>query len=85
MSNREPTRSLYQKSFQKECRAFVTYAEAISECARTHPNNNAPDPNSKVSRGLMNLLSKIARVKDTGLEMVAETPRCSLVRRQRSY
>ncbi|KGO74396.1 hypothetical protein PITC_019290 [Penicillium italicum] len=85
MSNREPTRSPYQKNFQIECRSFVRKAEAIAKYAREHPNNQEYDPNSEVQRGLISLLSKIARVKDTGLDMVAETPKCSLVLKQRSY
>ncbi|CAI7584817.1 unnamed protein product [Penicillium glandicola] len=69
MSNREPARSPWQKSFQKECRAFAKEAEALADYTREHPNSHGHEP----------------RVKDTGLDMVAETPRCSLVLKQRSY
>ncbi|KAJ5213481.1 hypothetical protein N7449_000650 [Penicillium cf. viridicatum] len=85
MSYREPARSPYQKSFQKECRAFVKRAEATADYARKHPNNHEFELNSEVYRGLISLLSRIARVKDTGLDMVAETPRCSPVLKERSY
>ncbi|OQD64192.1 hypothetical protein PENPOL_c008G00310 [Penicillium polonicum] len=85
MSNREQVRSPYQRTFQKECRAFVNRAEATADHTRKHPNNHELEPNSAVHKGLVSLLWRIARVKDTGLDMVAETPRCSLVLKQRSY
>lgn len=85
MSHREQLRSPYQRTFQKECRAFVKRAEATADHARKHPNNHEFEPNSGVYKGLVSLLWRIARVKDTGLDMVAETPRCSLVLKQRSY
>ncbi|CRL25755.1 unnamed protein product [Penicillium camemberti] len=85
MSNREQLRSPYQRTFQKECRAFVKRAEATADHARKYPNNHELEPNNGVYKGIISLLWRIARVKDTGLDMVAETPRCSLVLKQRSY
>lgn len=85
MSHREQLRSPYQRTFQKECRAFVKRAEATANHARKYPDNHEIEPNSGVYKGLVSLLWRIARVKDTGLDMVAETPRCSLVLKQRSY
>ena len=87
MSHREQLRSPYQRTFQKECRAFVKRAEATATAnhARKYPDNHEIEPNSGVYKGLVSLLWRIARVKDTGLDMVAETPRCSLVLKQRSY
>ena len=85
MSNREQLRSPYQRTFKKECRAFVKRAEATADHARKYPNNHELEPNNGVYKGIISLLWRIARVKDTGLDMVAETPRCSLVLKQRSY
>ncbi|KAJ5492185.1 hypothetical protein N7453_010282 [Penicillium expansum] len=85
MSKREQPRSPYQKNFQKECWAFVRKAEAIADYARKHPDTHEYGSNTQVYRGLISLLSKLARVKDTGLDMVAETPRCPLILKQRSY
>lgn len=85
MSNREQLRSPYQRTFQKECRAFVKRAEATADHARKYPNNHELEPNNGVYKGIISLLWRIARVKDTGLDMVAETPRCSLALKQRSY
>ncbi|CAG8909136.1 unnamed protein product [Penicillium egyptiacum] len=85
MSKREQARSPWQKSFQKECRAFVKEAEALADYARLHPENHEHEHNSNITRGLISLWSKIAQVKDTGLDMIAETPRCSLVLKEDSY
>lgn len=85
MSNREQLRSPCQRTFQKECRAFVKRAEATADHARKYPDNHELEPNNGVYKGIISLLWRIARVKDTGLDMVAETPRCSLVLKQRSY
>ncbi|CAP95688.1 hypothetical protein E8E15_003709 [Penicillium rubens] len=85
MPNPEPAHSPYQKSFQKECRIFAKEAEALADYARQYPEDHEPKQNSDIHRGLISLWSQIARVKDTGLDMVAETPRCSLVLEERSY
>lgn len=60
-------------------------AEALADYTRQHPNNYEHEHIGKVCRRLVSLWSQIARVKDTGLDMVTETPRCSLVLKQRSY
>ncbi|KAJ5356137.1 hypothetical protein N7517_010746 [Penicillium concentricum] len=85
MSNREPAHSQWQKSFQKECRAFVKEAEALADYARQHSNDYKYEHDDDICRGLISLWSQMARVKDTGLDMVAETPRCSLVLKERSF
>lgn len=85
MSHRDQLRAPYQRTFQKECWDFVKKAEVTADHARKYPNNHEFEPNSAVYNGLVSLLSRIARVKDTGLDMVAETPVCSLVLKQRSY
>ncbi|KAJ5799730.1 uncharacterized protein N7518_001798 [Penicillium psychrosexuale] len=85
MYNCEPARSPWQKSFQMEGRIFVKQAEALANYTRKHPENYDYEQNCNVHRGLIRLWSQIARVKGTGLDMVAETPRCSLVLKQRSY
>ena len=85
MPNHEPARSPWQKIFQKECRAFAKEAEALADYARQHPENDQHKHDSNIHRGLTSLWSQIARVKDAGLDMVAETPRCSLILQERSY
>jgi hypothetical protein len=84
MSNREPARS-WQQNFQKECRTFVKQAEALADYARKHPDDDKYEHTDNICRGLVRLWSQIACVKDTGLDMVAETPKCSLVREDREY
>ncbi|KAJ5401819.1 uncharacterized protein N7487_007715 [Penicillium crustosum] len=52
MSHREQLRSPYQRTFQKECRAFVKRAEATANHARKYPDNHEIEPNSGVYKGL---------------------------------
>ncbi|OQE44530.1 hypothetical protein PENCOP_c002G02736 [Penicillium coprophilum] len=85
MSNRESALSPWQKSFQQECRTFVEEAETLADYARQYPDDDEYEHSEDICRGLESLWSQIARVKDTGLDMVAETPRCSLVLKNRDY
>ncbi|KAJ5199892.1 hypothetical protein N7491_009311 [Penicillium cf. griseofulvum] len=84
MSNCEPAR-LWQQNFQKECRTFVKQAGALADYVRKHPDDDKHEHTGNICRGLVRLWSQIAYVKDTGIHMVAETPRCSLVREDRGY
>lgn len=85
MPNREPTQSPWQERFQETCHEFVDEIECLSYYIRKNPDDESKEHRAVVYQGLISLWSQIKAIKDAGLEMVAESPKCALILKARRY
>jgi hypothetical protein len=85
MSNSEPTTSEWQSRFQEVCRAFVDETETLAKYIRDNADARGTGHRARVYDGLMRLWSQVEKLKDAGLDMVAESPKCPLVFAGRQY
>ncbi|KAJ5782452.1 hypothetical protein N7457_004226 [Penicillium paradoxum] len=84
MPNTEPI-SPPQANFQKECCDFVDEIEYLTFYIREKENQGGIAHRSVVYEGLMRIWNQVADVKDAGLDMVAEAPKCALVAEAPKY
>ncbi|KAJ5457873.1 hypothetical protein N7475_009261 [Penicillium sp. IBT 31633x] len=85
MYSDEQESSPWQNRFQNTCRAFVDETEALANHVRQNPDSYDTANKAVVYQGIMSLWVQVAKLKDTGLDMVAQSPRCPLVLEERRY
>ncbi|KAJ5558380.1 hypothetical protein N7461_002352 [Penicillium sp. DV-2018c] len=85
MSNLEPTPSEWQTRFQKMCLAFVAEVESLAEYIRDNEDARGTGHRSRVYDRLMRLWENVEKLRNAGLDMVAESPKCPLVLAKLSY
>ncbi|KAJ5121473.1 uncharacterized protein N7515_009434 [Penicillium bovifimosum] len=85
MPNLEPTPSEWQSRFQKACLTFVDEVETLAKYIRDNGDARGIGHRSRVYDGLMRLWVQVEKLKEAGLEMAAESPKCPLVLAKLQY
>ena len=75
----------WQDVFQREICAFLNNLEELATYIRKHPNDRSFETTGKVYRGMMVIWAQVERIREIGLDMVAQAPKSPIVAERRDY